>query len=321
MANISLTQRCNRSCGYCFAQDVMRGTDRAGAFMSLEDFEAAMEFARRSGIDELKLLGGEPTIHPLFCRFLDIAAERGFRVLVLTGGVVPPAALERIERAPRAAVSVMMNVIPPGAFSQRERDGQARVMGRLGDKVTLGLNIDRPATPLDFLLEHIDGYRLARTVRLGLAHPIAGSRSDYLTARHYGAVGRRVAEFFWSARARGVSIDFDCGWVPCMFPDGFMEQAGLTPQEIGLRCNPIVDVLPGRQAISCYPLAAIATEAVSDDDDHHRVAGRFVARLEPYRPLKLYKHCDSCSWFLQGACTGGCIAGAMTRLRSVPPVN
>jgi hypothetical protein len=321
MANLSLTQRCNRSCSYCFAQDVMRGTIRDDAFMSLADFQAAVEFAKRSGLDELKLLGGEPTIHPLFCTFLDIAQDRGCRVLVLTGGVVPIAALERIERAPDSAVSVMMNVVPPGEFSSRERDAQARVMSRLRSKVILGLNIDRPSTPLEFLLDLIGEYGLYPTVRLGLAHPTVGAHTASLTARHYGAVGRRVAGFFEKARAKGVSIDFDCGWVPCMFPSGFMERAGLTAQEVGLRCNPIVDVLPGRRAISCYPLAALATEPVDDDDDYRRLAGRFGERLRPYRTLKLYKHCDSCAWFLQGACSGGCIAGAMTRLRTPPPAQ
>lgn len=316
MANISLTQRCNRSCSYCFAQDVMRVTDPGGAFMSLGDFSHALEFAQRSGVEEVKLLGGEPTIHPAFAEMVEMAHELGLRVLVLSGGLVPERALAHLERAARDRVCMMMNVIPPDAFTPRERERQAAVMARLRSKVVLGLNIDSPSTPLDFLLDFVSRYDLQRALRLGLTHPIVGAESAYLRAQDYPAVGRRVADFFWRAKDASIRIDFDCGWVPCMFPEGFMERAGLTPDEIGLRCNPIIDVLPGRRAIACYPLASIAVEQLTDEVDGHVLSQRFVDRLTPYRPLKLYKHCDTCAWYQRGTCTGGCIAGAMTRLRA-----
>jgi hypothetical protein len=317
MANLSLTQRCNRTCGYCFARDVMRLTDRGGAFMTVEDFEFTLQFLERSAVDEIKLLGGEPTLHPQFCRLVDLAHARGFRVLVLSGGLIPDQALRHLERADPDKIGVMLNVIPPGAFTTRERGRQIAVMSSLGSKVALGLNIDSPATPLDFLLELIDEHSLHRTVRLGLAHPIAGALSEYLQARHYPAVGRRVAAFFRCAREAAVEIEFDCGWVPCMFPAGFLEEFGITPEQVGLRCNPIVDLLPGRKAISCYPLATLASEPVTADHDENELAERLAQRVAPYRPMKLYKHCDTCEWHAQGECLGGCIAGAMTRLRAV----
>jgi hypothetical protein len=286
--------------------------------MTMEDFRRSLDFLERSGLTEVKLLGGEPTIHPLFNQMLDLSLDRDLRVLVLSGGLVPERALRHMEGVGDDRLAVMMNVIPPGAFSQRERDRQIEVLARIGSKVALGLNIDSPSTPLDFLITLINKYGLQRTVRLGLAHPIAGTDSDFLNARHYPAVGRRVADFFWRVAEEAIRIEFDCGWVPCMFPDGFMERSGITPQEVGLRCNPILDVLPGRKVIACYPMAAFATEALPDDGTDAIVAERLAARLASYRPLKIYKHCDSCAHFQAGTCLGGCIAGAMTRVRSIP---
>jgi hypothetical protein len=298
----------------------MRTTPGTEAFMTWADFEESLDFLARSGVSEATLLGGEPTLHPRFCDMVDRALERGFSVLVLSGGIIPEKSLRHIERAPAGQVAVMLNVVPPGdSFSQRERDKQAEVMRRIGPQVALGLNIDHPATPLDFLLEWIAEYNLERAVRLGLAHPIVDGHNTFLHPRDYPAVGRRVAEFALRARAASVHLEFDCGWVPCMFPEGALAELGLTPREVGLRCNPILDVLPGRQTISCYPLAAIAREALPVSQDGAWLAQKFTERIAPYRPMMLYRHCSSCDWLARGECTGGCVAGSMRRLRTAEP--
>lgn len=315
MANISLTQRCNRSCSYCFAQNTMGVADPTETLMTLDDFVHALQLAQRSAMEEVKLLGGEPTIHPAFATMVDMALEQGFRVLVLSGGLIPDRALAYLERTNPDRVCLMLNIIPPGAFSARERDRQATVMTRLRSRVVLGLNIDSPVTPLNFLIDLVDAYDLQRTLRLGLAHPMVGVRSAHLHARHYPAVGRRVADFFWRAREQSIRLEFDCGWVPCMFPSGFLDRARLTSDEVGLRCNPLLDILPGRKAVACYPLAAIVTQKLEEEQHSDELSQRFGEQLASYRPLKLFSHCDSCVWFERGSCTGGCVAAATQRLR------
>jgi len=288
--------------------------------MSWEEFSAALDFLERSGVSEATLLGGEPTIHPQFREMVDYALGRGFSVLVLTGGIIPEHSLQYLELASAERVGVMLNVVPPGPqFNQREQVKQAEALRRLNKKVALGLNIDAPDTPLDFLLEWIEQYGLDRVVRLGLAHPIADGHNTFLAARDYPAVGRRVASFARRAREQGVHIEYDCGWVPCMFPPGELAELEITPKQVGLRCNPILDILPGGQAISCYPLASIAREAMDHHQDGSMLAEHFTRQIAPFRPLKLYKHCDSCQWLRRGECTGGCVAGSMQRLRSLNP--
>jgi radical SAM protein with 4Fe4S-binding SPASM domain len=102
-----------------------------------------------------------------------------------------------------------------------------------------------------------------------------------------------------------------------MFPPEALAELEITPQQVGLRCNPIVDILPGGQAISCYPLASIAREAIEHHRDGSALADHFTRQIAPFRPMKLYKHCDSCQWLRRGECTGGCVAGSMKRLRSI----
>ena len=66
MANIVLTTACSLACRSCFA-----APNRAvpPEEFTAEAFERVLDFLERSAIDQVRLLGGEPTMHPLFPRF------------------------------------------------------------------------------------------------------------------------------------------------------------------------------------------------------------------------------------------------------------
>ncbi len=283
--------------------------------MPLDVFKRSLEFLIDSNIHEARLLGGEPTLHHEFARIIDLALDRGLRLLIFTGGLLPKRALERIERIAADRISVLVNVISPVEGNISLLNKQAKLYRRLGRRVILGVNIDSPAISLEFLLDLIDKYHLAPSVRLGLAHPVLGGKNTFLHPRCYPEVGRRVADFGVTAAERGVQISFDCGWVPCMFPEGGLQALVKTPAEVGLRCNPILDLMPDGRVISCYPLANHGAEGVSEKTTATELRSRFAKRQASDRVFCIYKKCMSCQWRKYGACTGGCLAGALRRIR------
>ena len=315
MANISLTATCNRACSFCFAADAMKAHSPAAKYMPLDRFESALDFLVRSHIPEARLLGGEPTIHPDFERMIDRVLARGLRLVVFSGGLMPEKALRRLERVPPNELSVLLNVIPPSSAKPQELARQEEVLLRLSNRIILGVTIDSPTAQIAFLLELIERYGLARSVRLGLAHPTLNGSNSYLHPRHYPEVGRRVTDFGLLAQERGVRLEFDCGWVPCMFPEGALAMLGKTSDDVGLRCNPILDLMPDGQVISCYPLAAHASTEFSPDRDAQWMRMHFSTRQEPDRQFMLYPHCETCSWRARGECTGGCLSASLGRLR------
>jgi hypothetical protein len=288
-------------------------THEGPTYMPMDVVESAFDFVERSGMREARLLGGEPTIHPEFDAIVARALARGLRLLVFSGGFIPEKALGTLEAIPEDRLNVLLNVIPPNPLRPSDTAKQEEVFRRLGRRVVLGLTIDSPGVDLVFLLDLIEQYDLARVVRLGLAHPILNGENSYLHPRHYPEVGRRTTEFGLAARERGVSLSFDCGWVPCMFPPGAMQALGLTTNEVGLRCSPILDLLPNGTFISCYPLAAHATEPLAGDAA--AVRARFITRQAPDRTFMLYKHCVECDWRARGECTGGCLSASLRQLR------
>jgi radical SAM protein with 4Fe4S-binding SPASM domain len=75
------TFRCNRACSFCFNG----GIDRSGE-IAIDDFSALTGAMRGSGIREIDVLGGEPTMHTGFFRMLDILKESGLRANLSTNG-------------------------------------------------------------------------------------------------------------------------------------------------------------------------------------------------------------------------------------------
>lgn len=313
MINLSITAQCNRDCSYCFALDVL--ATKAQTEMSEDVFVRALDLAERSGGGQVRLLGGEPTIHRRFLDYLDLALARGLNVAVLTGGLIPAKVIARLEESSPDRVSLLMNVVAPWEDEPAMHKRQRLVMARLGPRVALGLNIDRRGVELDFLLELIGAYELAPAVRLGLAHPIWKGKNAALKPKHYAAIGERVAAFAFKARDRGVTISFDCGWVPCMFPEGALQALDLGPREIGLRCSPILDVLVDGEVISCYPLAHHSRMSLGAPETTHDMRDAFRVAQTSARTATLFPHCTSCDYFRAGDCTGGCVAAALQRAR------
>jgi len=76
---IVLTHACNRSCKFCI--DYRVGDD---AWLTQESLERALDWAKAEGVKEVLYIGGEPTLHPQFRLFCELAKNRGFHLIVTT---------------------------------------------------------------------------------------------------------------------------------------------------------------------------------------------------------------------------------------------
>ena len=87
MANLSITNVCNRRCVYCFANDSK--SELGKTYMEEGVYDAALNYLQRSGIKQVRLLGGEPTLHPAFISMVNKALERDFTICLFTNGLMP----------------------------------------------------------------------------------------------------------------------------------------------------------------------------------------------------------------------------------------
>lgn len=314
MANICVTGVCNRACSYCFAGMNVSGSARAVSYMTWETYLQALDYAQRSKADHVRILGGEPTLHPEFNAMVAEALARNLTVRVFSNGLMPERAVEFLQTVPPGKAIVLLNVnLLPGS-GLPDIDGQQRVLERLGPAITVGLNIAHPSQSRPYaLLDLIRKFKLMPTIRVGIAHPRLGGTNQSLHPRYYAAVGRNLAFFMTRARGEGISVGLDCGFVPCMFPEDAREI--LKDQRFGASpCVPVLDILPTGGVIACYPLEALGQVPLSADADAASLRNMFEGKLSQMRQSTLFPDCVECPEYLAHACHGGCLAASLRRL-------
>ncbi len=78
--------------------------------MSAVVFRRLLDLVRKSGGKEIRLLGGEPTLHPEFPALLESALARGLRLLVFSNGLMPGSAIEALAAMPPDRCRVVLNI-------------------------------------------------------------------------------------------------------------------------------------------------------------------------------------------------------------------
>jgi MoaA/NifB/PqqE/SkfB family radical SAM enzyme len=314
VANLSISAACNQDCPYCFASDLRR-QGREPGFTSLEEFERQLDFLDRSGIDQVRLLGGEPTLHPEFPRLVERARQRGKKILVFSNGLMPPAALECLAALPLEECTVLVNCNDPGPAGDPAHERRRAVLRRLGPRGKLGFTIYRPDFSLDFLRPLALESGSLPVIRLGLAHPTLEGGNRWLHPNQYPAAAARIGRFARQTAASSLRLELDCGFVRCMFAPADLEALSAVGTELGWHCSPILDIRPGGEAIHCYPLAGLGALRVEAHSDAPALRAQFEQVTRLYRQVGIYAECPACPFFRSGECPGGCLAAAMRRFR------
>lgn len=309
MANISITLECNMNCPHCFAKATQVETKN----MSREVFLESLDFLERSGIKQVRLLGGEPTLHPDFDWFLAQILARKLPLFLFSNGFMPKATLKSLEKFTPENLSILINANPLEQSFSHINKKLEEVFRRFNRSVKLGYTIRAKNPNLDFLTSLIEKYSLKKSIRLGLANPCLNSENDFLPAKDYKAIGNSIYEFYLKIKNKHIQIDFDCGFVACMFPEDFLI---VYLEKITNSCGAIPDILPDGSVISCYPLASFHRLKLIPESTAKELNERLDGAAEMYRNIGIFPECSTCQFKASNLCSGGCLTLAMKRLHS-----
>ena len=324
MPNVLLTQRCVRSCPYCFADKHMSDSSPKD-IMSWENLVYIADFLQAGGEKRFPLLGGEPTLHPDFVDIVLYLLERGFDVGVFTSGVMSERTLERateaLQRVPGERLSFVCNMNDPIQTRSPTRETEAvfRFLRRLGDKVVPGFNIYRTDFELDFLFRAINEFGLRRTIRIGLTHPIVGQDNRFIGVADMRAIIDRLFSFKAQFERLRVVPGLDCGFPMCLFSD---EQLAWLYRNVGKRydfgCGPVIDIGPDMMVWACFPLSGMQKKSLFDFDDLGALVASFRDLHDKVRIEAggIFQECDTCPAREEHNCFGGCLAHALNEFQA-----
>ena len=315
MANLTVSAVCNQHCPYCFTSDHLNDGRASRSFLEIGDFDTRLDFLDRSGIDQVRLLGGEPTLHPQFPDLVGRARARGKKIVVFTNGLMSEESLACLEELPATECTVLVNVNDPAEAGEETTERQRAAIHRLGERVLLGFNIYRADFQPGFLLSLIAEASCRLAVRLGIAHPCLSGDNRYIHPNQYVSVGQKIVRFARVAARVGVTVEFDCGFVRCMFSDEDLKTLEALGADVGWRCNPILDVGIDGQVIHCYPLSRLGNLPLTPETDAPALRSAFESLTRSYRQAGVFQECSTCPFKLSGVCPGGCLAATMRRFR------
>lgn len=323
MGNLIITTTCNRKCRFCFAEQRL-GRGAAGGrspFMPVAGIRAVMDLLERGGERELRLLGGEPTLHPEFIPIVEEAIGRGFTITLFSNGLMTPEVADLLARLSPEQVSVLCNVSPQAADSERQRARLHANLEKLGPRARLGVTLTEPEMDADFLVDYVNRFKLTRRVRLGIAQPIVGKDNEYLSPARYREAGGFMVRLAERLCAEGILLGFDCGLTLCMFSEAEIGRLFTASEGFVMHCAPIIDIGTGMDVWHCFPLSQVLVSRFEDFTTRSEMVRFYSRATQGYRSLGCKPECLSCRFLRTRQCTGGCLAHAMNSLNRLPPAT
>lgn len=295
--NILLTTACNLACNYCFAQSLRCGAGQQE--MTLRELEWLLFNRLNPDVDEVRLMGGEPTLHSLYPEVMRLANEHGHIVTVFTNGT--QAVLR--QTSPDLPYRVLLNLNDWSFYSEDQQTEILNNLAALGEKVSLGYTVTRPDFDLSMHRGLIREYGLRRVIRLGLAQPIIGGKNVYLPEEHLAAAHASIADWATELAKDDIRLNFDCGFMRCHFDDRRIEQLIRAGTILRFECSPALDVGPGLRAWRCFAFSngpSLDLRKVADLQS----AREWFDRRDRY----LAPQWDACPRHQTDWCQGGCLA-------------
>ena len=317
MANLILTHRCTLRCDYCFAADFLQNETVGGYDVSFDIFEAYIDFLDRSGLQEVRLLGGEPTLHREFIRFVKYARTRGKKVQVFSNGLIPQPALEALMEFPPEQCTVLINLASGKSWPDLRRK-QLSSMKQLAQRACPGYTISGlPVGDLQSLLDMIDESGCQPSLRIALAQP-AVSQNKFVHPKQYRALASSMVALAAEACRKGVHLEFDCGFVRCMFSDEDVNNLHESGVPTAWRCSPVMDIDIDGTVVPCFALSSRTRIRDGMLQNAESLRKSFHDSLSILRVAGVYPECSTCGLRVTEGCSGGCLAAALRRLKNKP---
>ena len=334
--NLILTSVCNKRCSFCFAKQYV--TNPEIEVFDLDFVKTLLEEASQIQTNgqvkeqEVKLLGGEPTIYPHFVELMEWLTSKAEERKTLNQSWIKICIVSNfLFRDEKVGKSIdeyakaghkFSCLINTAEMNEEQKilvafNIKSYVLNHLNAGLTLGFTLnceysfDYYKDNLDYLYDEVIKNRpLSETpvmIRLSLQNPEAGKTTFEEMLEKKTLYGRLINGFVeWGIDHR-TKVKFDCGIFYCMFDKSV--QAYLTEWAGGNMngCNGgAEDIFPDGKMINCYPGSIIQS-------NYHKYKSILPTMKEITNKTNLFrsiaqppKTCQSCEYYLK-QCKGPCL--------------
>lgn len=320
MSHIVLTHDCNKGCSFCFAKQSRLRVGADGRHMSLEMLDSVLD--KQPSNQSVKLLGGEPTLHPQFGEVLDRCLRRGFGVFLISNFLfstgVRDSVLEALSRE-RTEMGFLANASELDGHGRMEtfKANYEAVLQALRKRnrehalycrITLG-----PNEPIGKYLAYVDYLRanLSKMPTLRIS-PSCPDRDTNNAVLGNTAIGDGLVALAEKIIDLGIEFRIDHTLYPCVYDteDKYRLLQRYSMQGVKSGCGIVAapaDYMPDGTAMFCYVNPKITVDARPMGSDSEVNESLLSAANGIRDAVGLPKQCESCLHRANGACDGPCL--------------
>lgn len=288
MANILLTNRCNLNCPYCFAiNEMIKKNTVEDDELSSENFRIILDFLDRSKENKVRLMGGEPTLHPKFKEFIDYALSRNFKVHIFTNGLFSDKIADFLKKK-GSLIKYSFNINPPDSYSSQKWNQILKNLKTLTSfkNSLIGSVIWQKDFKIDYLIDLAKRYSVG-VVMLRIANPIVNQKNQYLALEQYPALAKNLIQEIKEANQNGVRIGFGCGFPKKMFNKSqlaMLKKYQVINLKWGCQGNSgRFDISPDLSVFRCFPLSRWHRKKLADFKRSGEIEGYFDKLMQKYQ--------------------------------------
>lgn len=301
--NILITNSCNQNCEFCFAKKEMNRPLKERQISFEKFMQVIRKLEKISASESIKIMGGEPTLHPEFKKIIRVALAKYKTVQLFTNGMFSSSTADFLKNSGEK-MNVIFNVSTPGF--QRKKGVRELVLSNINrltghNHVVLSFTYDEH-TP-DMLRQlPISILKKADSIRLGISNP--QKEFSHTIFKHLGTITFEYIKKF-HAIDKNKAVLLNCGFTPCMFDKQqthyLLQNHILQPKEWGcFGKDGAYDIGIDGKAFSCF-VYSDSKEAVNTNTDKRLFLSKYVNKEKKAPQL-----CRKCIYFMK-ECPGPCI--------------
>lgn len=286
---VLITENCNANCPTCFNKDI-----RCGREMSLETFERLCVYLKEEGkIAKLKIMGGEPTVHPHFKECIEFAQTQFDSVHIFTNAINDK--IEHIRLREQDSVIYNVSCLPMNVVRSRfllDQKGNRMFETQLSSDA----DVDRIKKVLTHVRQMIPNDRMYIALTLNCVENIFEKRDRII------AIWNDVSEFVSNELGIQHQIDHN---IPYCFFVGSNMKIKTRDSLCRIECSGLIT--PSLQLQYCNQSADVLADVKSDDRflPFSILENRLIEHYYQKMLNNLNKICRNCVLFSK-KCNGGC---------------
>lgn len=315
--NVLFTDVCNLNCPYCFAKGKIKEGKNAGEghYITLPNLKKVIDFATRSKLNSLGVLGGEPTLHPQFSQAIDSILASGLKIVIFTNGLMEEENVQYLEKMDPKKVSVIANMNTPADYFPSTWKKLNLTLQRISKITQLGHTIYNTQFDGSGLIESVKNNNLKTSIRLGIAAPLSVEENKFPPIDDHRKIAKRIVSFADDCDKNHITLVFDCGFKTCNFSE--IEIGHMFHQDIFFRahCHPVIDVNIDLTIWRCFATSKMFNAPLSDFKDVSEARKYFNKKFSKITFGGARKECKECRHFFRKTCSGGCLGYVINTLK------